>query len=144
MPVHVLTPGFLSPFIRLAQLLLSRPPCCKPCGAHLLQTTPQSTAEHALLPTTPTSSLCRCPVQTVAILTLTPAVRACSAVHSDTDTSSDTACCAVQSYAKQQGKMGPPFGHAGMVLSAATILKDMEQHGVLETLFHGAEYKDQE
>lgn len=55
-----------------------------------------------------------------------------------------TACSAVQSYAKEHGKMGPAFGHAGMVLSAGSILKDMDQHGVLETFFHGAEYKDQE
>ena len=40
--------------------------------------------------------------------------------------------------------MGPAFGHAGMVLSATAILKDMDDHGVLDTLFHGEEYKDQQ
>lgn len=50
----------------------------------------------------------------------------------------------VQSYVKEHGKMGPAFGHAGMVLSATAILKDMDDHGVLDTLFHGEEYKDQQ
>ena len=53
-------------------------------------------------------------------------------------------CAHLQSYTKEHGKMGPAFGHAGMVLSATAILKDMDDHGVLDTLFHGEEYKDQQ
>lgn len=49
-----------------------------------------------------------------------------------------------QDYVKQHGALGAVFGHAGMVASAEAILKDMEDHGVLQTLLHGEEYQDQE
>lgn len=50
----------------------------------------------------------------------------------------------VQAYVKEHGKMGPAFGHAGMVLSAEAILKDMDDHGVLDTLLRGEDYKGQQ
>ena len=50
----------------------------------------------------------------------------------------------MQDYVKQHGALGAVFGHAGMVASAEAILKDMEDHGVLQTLLHGEEYQDQE
>ncbi len=50
----------------------------------------------------------------------------------------------VQDYVKQHGALGAVFGHAGMVASAEAILKDMEDHGVLQTLLHGEEYQNQE
>ncbi len=50
----------------------------------------------------------------------------------------------VQDYVKQHGALGAVFGHSGMVASAEAILKDMEDHGVLQTLLHGEEYQNQE
>ena len=50
----------------------------------------------------------------------------------------------VQDYTKKKGSLGAVFGHAGMVASAEAILKDMEDHGVLQTLLHGEEYQNQE
>ncbi len=50
----------------------------------------------------------------------------------------------MQDYIKQHGSLGAVFGHAGMVSSAEAILTDMEEHGVLQTLLHGEEYKNQE
>ncbi|KAL3137504.1 hypothetical protein ABBQ38_004792 [Trebouxia sp. C0009 RCD-2024] len=49
-----------------------------------------------------------------------------------------------QDFLKKNGPLGAVFGHAGMVSSAEAILKDMEEHGVLQTLLQGEEYKGQE
>lgn len=50
----------------------------------------------------------------------------------------------LQDFVKKHGPLGAVFGHAGMVSSAEAILKDMEEHGVLQTLLQGGDYKGQE
>lgn len=55
-----------------------------------------------------------------------------------------TAHAPLQDFLKKNGPLGAVFGHAGMVSSAEAILKDMEEHGVLQTLLQGEEYKGQE
>ena len=50
----------------------------------------------------------------------------------------------LQDFVKKHGPLGAVYGHAGMVSSAEAILKDMEEHGVLQTLLQGGDYKGQE